>query len=243
MIEVLAESGFDFVIIDQEHAAKGVETIENMIRAANVYDLPALVRVASNEEKAILAVIESGAAGIVVPFIESRDDVDRASRALFFPPKGNRGVCTQTRAARHGALRSRFLDHVTRENDRLVLMGLIESLPGARNIGEILTHPAGLDALMVGRSDLAAQLGKPGQAKDPEVMKATVDVLSACTAGDFPETRTAMVIYQPEEVDTWKRHGSTIFIGASEVGLILDGLSTWRGATRDRSSPEDRSSS
>ena len=225
VVEILGRAGLDFVIIDQEHCPKSWETVENMVRAAELCGMAALIRVARIEEKEILQALEVGAAGIMVPFVETADDVRRAMSALRYAPDGRRGTCTQTRAAGYGANRTRFTELARQCNAELLLIGLIESREGLHNIEEILAVKNGLDVVFIGRSDLASDLGRPGQSGDPLVEAATGKILAAArTAG----VRTGIAQYAPAECESWARRGCSFFSFPSESGLLFDAVSTLR---------------
>lgn len=221
VVEILAEAGLDFVIIDQEHAPKSWETVEHMVRAAELYGMPALVRVHENTPHTLLHALEVGAAGVVVPFIRHADDVKAVVDAVRFPPQGKRGTCTQTRAARHSALRSQFVEHCQATNDELVIVGIIECPEGVRHIGSILDVPQGLDAVLLGRSDLAATMGRPGRVNDPDVARATHEVLDALRRSE-PAVTSAMAVYGAAEVAQWREKGCSMFMAPSESSLLLD---------------------
>lgn len=227
IVEILALAGFDFVVIDLEHAPKDWESVENLIRAADVHGLPALVRVPEIAPHWILHALECGAGGIVLPFVQHPEDVQRAARAMFYAPLGERGTCTQTRAAGFGARRGDFMRHAALQNDELVLIGLVESPLGVANAASILTVEPGLDAISVGRSDLASAMGRPGQAGDAHVMAATRTVLQAAQAHPPGYKASAMVIYGASEVSGWAQEGCSIFIAPSESTLLHDAASRW----------------
>lgn len=233
IVEILALAGLDFIIIDLEHAPKDWESVENMLRAAKVHQLPALVRIPEIRAHWILHALEAGAQGIVLPFVESAADVRRALDAMLYGPLGRRGSCTQTRAAAYGSLRANFPEHASRQNEELVLMGLIESPEGLRQTADLLDMSPGLDLISVGRSDLAAEMGLPGRASDPRVHEATVQVLSATAARAAGGPRSAMVVYGPQEIPTWGPHGCTVWISPSESGLLLDAASAWSRSMRE----------
>jgi len=225
VVEILGRAGMDFVIIDQEHSRKSWETVENMVRAAEVSGMAALVRVANIEEKEILHALEVGAAGIMVPFVETADDVRRASSALRYAPDGTRGTCTQTRAANYGAERGRFVDYAKRRNNDLLLIGLIESHKGLDNIASILSVDQGLDVVFIGRSDLASDMGKPGQSGDPVVEAASERiVICALKAGK----RVGVAQYTPAECELWASRGCSFLALPSESGFLLEAFSSLR---------------
>lgn len=231
VVEILGRAGLDFVIIDQEHSPKSWETVENMVRAAELCGMAALVRVARNDEKEILHALEVGAAGIVVPFVESASDVRLAASALRYPPAGTRGTCTQTRAAGFGAQRARFAEFAQQRNRELLLVGLIENRRGLENIDDIVGAEHGLDVVLIGRSDLATDMGRAGQAGDPLVKAATERICAAALAAG---TRFGVATYSAEECEAWRARGCTFFAFPSESGLLFDAVASLRREVRQR---------
>lgn len=231
-VEVLALAGFDFVIIDLEHAPKSWDAVEQMIRAAQLHRLPALVRIPEISGHWILGALELGAAGIVLPMLETLDQLQLAVDALRYPPLGRRGTCTQTRAALHGQMRATFAEHAQRQNDELVLVALIETQAGLEAAQNLMAQDNGLDLISVGRSDLAASLGHPGQASHPDVMAATHQLLRSASRRSGGACRSAMVIYEAAEAPTWLPDGCTVFIAPSESGLLMQAGAHWAEAAR-----------
>jgi 2-keto-3-deoxy-L-rhamnonate aldolase RhmA len=226
LVEILAKAGFDFIIIDTEHAPKDWGTLEHMIRAANIHGLPVLVRVSENSEKLILQCLEIGADGIVLPFVQSAAQASSAANAVYYPPKGRRGTCTVTRMTGYGAHRQRFLEHCREQNDRLVIIAQIEDITGVENIDAIIAADPGIDVVLLGRSDLASALGAPGQVDDPRVLEASDKILSAIRHG--PRKVAASVgAYTAAEVARWTAQGCTIFFAASEGLLFFNAATNW----------------
>jgi 2-keto-3-deoxy-L-rhamnonate aldolase RhmA len=218
VVEIAGAAGLDFAIIDTEHSSKDLSTVENMVRAADAFGIASLVRVHVNEEKTILRVLETGTNGIVIPFVESADDVRRAREALRYPPEGSRGTCTVTRAARYGALRPQFADHARDSNRELLLVGLIESAKGVEGIDEILD--AGLDVAFVGRGDLAAGLGVAGDSSHPHVLEAVGRVLDA--ARQRREQWSGILPYRPEESARWIAEGCLFLAYSVDTYVLLE---------------------
>ena len=225
VVEILGLAGLDFAIIDQEHCPKSWEAVENMVRAAQLRGMAALIRVARIEEKEILQSLEVGAAGIMVPFVETADDVRSAMSALRYAPDGRRGTCTQTRAAGYGGNRTRFVELARQCNEELLLIGLIETRKGLDNIEEILGVKNGLDVVFIGRSDLATDLGRPGQSGDPLVEAATGKILAAARAA---KVQAGIAQYTAAECESWAARGCSFFAFPSESGLLFDAVSTLR---------------
>lgn len=219
LVEIMGFAGFDYVIIDLEHSPKNWSDVANMIRAAELHDMAPLVRIRENSEKAILEVLELGAAGIVVPFVQSAEDVARAVSAMNYMPKGARGTCTLTRAAKYGGLRSQFVEHSQRQNDELVLVVQIEDQKGLDAVEDIVSCEPGIDALIVGRSDLASSLGVPGQADDARVIAATETMVRA--AGAHGVT-SGIGVYRPSEAEKWIEQGCSLFFYSADTALLLN---------------------
>jgi 2-keto-3-deoxy-L-rhamnonate aldolase RhmA len=177
VVEIAGLAGMDFVIVDMEHSPRDIWLVEQMVRAAEVVGITPLVRVSENSEKTILRVLETGAQGVVLPILETGEAAAEAVRAIRYPPLGARGTCTVTRASRYGIFRPAFNEYTSRSNDETLVVGLIESVAGVENIREILA--AGIDIAFVGRGDLSASFGIPGEKEDPRVVRAMEDVVAA----------------------------------------------------------------
>ena len=232
VVEVLAVAGFDYVIIDLEHTATNSETAVHMVRAAQVHGMSPLIRVRENSEKLILQALEMGAEGIVVPFVQSRDDVIRAARAIRYLPDGVRGTCTASRASRYGTLRTSFLEHTQAMNNGIVLVGLIEDMNGVNAISEILDCDPGLDAVLVGRSDLSASIGQMGKWDHPAVIDATMRTIKAA-AQHQSAVRAGIVFGGPDETRHWLDAGCRFLCYGTDSDLLLSAAARAKQAFTD----------
>ena len=228
MVEIMALAGMDYIIIDTEHSPKDWDTIQHMIRAANIHELPALIRVSENNEKLILQCLEIGADGLVVPFVQTAGDVRRATGAIFYPPRGSRGTCTLTRMTGYGARRKSFLDHCAAQNENLVLFAQVEDASGVENIGEILAEEPGIDVVLVGRADLASSYGTPGDVQAPAVLEATDRLLAATASYKGRPVAAGMGVYSGAELQGWKEKGCTVFFAPSDGLLAFNAMQAWR---------------
>jgi len=166
LAEIMGFAGFDFVIIDFEHGAMGIESLTHLVRAAETSGISPLVRVAQNRDIDIFKALDSGAEGIVVPRVGSLDDARRAVAAAKFSPAGSRGACPRVRAAHYTAIPSDVYFPTSNETTCVVL--LVESPEGIAAIPDIL-QLKGVDAVMIGASDLSHAAGVPGQLDHPLV--------------------------------------------------------------------------
>ncbi|MEN9776170.1 MAG: hypothetical protein RL322_3240 [Pseudomonadota bacterium] len=226
VIEILALSGMDYVIIDMEHSPKDWQTLQHMIRAADIHRLPVLIRVRAIDPKLILQCLEIGAEGIVLPFVQQAADVMTATAAAFYPPTGTRGTCTLTRMTGYGARRSEFLQYCRDQDQRVVIVAQVEDPIGVNNIDSIVAVTPAIDAILVGRSDLASAFGQPGQVDARPVLDATDRIIE--TAHRRPDgPAVAMGLYTPEEREYWHAKGCTMFFGASDGAILHRAASEW----------------
>jgi 4-hydroxy-2-oxoheptanedioate aldolase len=178
-VEKLKDAPLDFAYIDTEHCPINWETLENMMRAADLIDLPILVRV---EEEGfsdqIRKCLEVGAQGVVVPHINSKRKAEQAVRAAKFPPLGDRGI---------GAVRPFYtIPNTEQANRDTVMYLLIEDPEGVDNVDEILSVK-GVDIVGVARTDFSVAVGHPGQLEHPIVEEAVMKVIAhAKKAGVAP---------------------------------------------------------
>jgi len=220
VVEILAVTGFDYVIVDLEHSATNTETAIHMVRAAQLHGMAPLIRVRENSEKLILQALEMGAEGVVVPFVQSARDVSLAARALRYAPAGVRGTCTASRSSKYGTLRPTFADHVRKANDEVVLVALIEDMTGVKAIDEIVNCDPGVDAVLLGRSDLSASIGCIGQWNHPEVVEATKRVIEAVKVSSR-RVVAGMVLGGPDETEKWIGEGCHFITYGTDSDLLL----------------------
>jgi len=165
--EIMAEAGFDWLVIDMEHSVIDLQEAAELIRVIELKGLSPLVRLTSNTPDLAKRVMDAGAHGVIVPMVNSRADAERAVSAVKYPPVGTRGVGL-ARAQGYGA---RFESYASTINDRSIVVAQIEHVDGVAQLDEIARVP-GIDATMIGPYDLSASMGKPGCFDDPEVIDA-----------------------------------------------------------------------
>lgn len=218
--EIAGRCGFDLVIIDLEHAGKDWSTLQHMVRAVEVSGAAALVRVARQDDAEILRVLELGVAGIVVPFVETAGDARRIADLVRYSPEGSRGTCRFTRAAEHGLRSSDFATLARETNESLIVLGQIESLKGVRNINEILAVEGGFDGFIIGRGDLAADLGRPGEVDHPAVMTEVDRLLGSVLGGS--RAALGIVSYSASEAAVWRQRGISLVVHSTDTAVLSD---------------------
>lgn len=171
VVELMGLAGFDFALIDIEHASLDYQTVENMIRAAEMVGITPLVRVGQNQENVVLRVVESGVHGVVVPHVMDRDSADRAVQYTKYEPRGIRGISSMTRAARWST--GDFGEHVRNANEQTMVIPMVEDKEGIDNVEDILTMD-GVDLVLIGPADLARSYGVTSE-KDPPVVRDAIE--------------------------------------------------------------------
>ncbi len=175
--EIMAAAGFDFLAVDAEHASVDVaaaQAIFQAIAAANL-DCAPMVRLPGNDYAVTKRYLDAGAAGIIVPFVNSADDAREAVRAAKYPPIGDRGLGFG-RAQAYGFDVDAYL---ARANEETLVCVQIEHIDAVRNIDDILSVP-NIDAAFIGPYDLTASMGIAAQFDHPDYAKARAEVMAAC---------------------------------------------------------------
>ena len=172
--EVLAGAGFDWIAVDMEHSNIVLSDLPALFAAMERLGTQPLVRLPENDPSMARRVMDTGAAGVIVPMVNSRKDAERVVEAVKYPPAGRRGVGI---ARAHGYGRS-FKEHVKKSNDRVLVVAQIEHIDAVRNIEGIFSVP-GIDAYLIGPYDMSGSLGIPGELNHPSVEAAKEKVLKA----------------------------------------------------------------
>ena len=171
--EVFDACGFDWLAIDCEHTDIGLNQLAAMLRS--IRSAPTLVRVKNNDPLSIRQPLDCGAAGVIVPMVNSAEEARSAVAAAHYPPVGIRGFA-YCRANSHGI---RFDEYVAEARAQTVVFAMIESVQALNKIGAIL-QVDGVDGVIVGPYDLSGSLGVPGQTDHPLVRDALDSVVQAC---------------------------------------------------------------
>ena len=175
--EILAMAGYDWIVIETEHTAIDVSEVLRLIIAIEQRGSVPLVRLAWNDPIQAKAVLDSGAAGVLIPMINTKADAELAVSMTKYPPLGSRGVGL-ARAQGYG---NNFDAYVTNANADTLLLVQIEHREAVENIEQILSV-TGIDGVFIGPYDLSLSLGIPGNLNHPDILAAKQKVLSATLA-------------------------------------------------------------
>lgn len=177
--ELCGRAGFDWTVIDLEHGAATEADLLTMLYAVGSTPMTPIVRVPSAERLRVGRALDLGAAGIMLPQLQSADQVREAVRYLRYPPVGSRGIALRTRGGGMGTLGHADLARVV--NERIVGIVQIEAR-GTVGDADAIAALDEVDVLFVGPADLSHQLGIPGRFDEPAYQDALRTVVAACGA-------------------------------------------------------------
>lgn len=214
---ILAVAGFHWTYLDTEHGNFGIETVQDICRAAVEWNLCPVVRVADLQYALIARALDNGAMGIIFPRVESPERLAEAVSWTKFPPVGVRGFgLTPTHVEYENATISQIAEHVN-ANTLVVLQ--IETALAVERREELLAVP-GIDAVMIGPVDLSVSLGVPGEFFHPRMVEAIEKVRDSSIAhGVAPGIQTRTV----ELAKFWKERGMRFLGCGAETGMLLQG--------------------
>lgn len=171
--EICASAGFDWVLIDTEHAPNDVPQVLHLLHAAAAYpSSPIMVRAYWNDTVLIKRLLDLGVQSLLIPNVQTVEEAKRAVEAVRYPPRGVRGVSTNSRSNRFG----RIKDYFKHADDELCLMVQLETRKGLENL-EAIAAIDGIDGLFIGPQDLAADLGHLGDAGHADARAAMADAI------------------------------------------------------------------
>ncbi|GHA87458.1 HpcH/HpaI aldolase family protein [Modicisalibacter luteus] len=212
VIDALSDSGFDWVLLDTEHSPNEISNVLTQLQALAGTETAAVVRPAWNDAVLIKRFLDIGAQTLLIPFVQNAEDAEYAVAAVRYPNHGIRGVAAAHRANRYGRIR----DYVHRANEELCLIVQVETLSAIDNIPEIAAVE-GVDAIFIGPSDLAADLGHIGEVVHTDVQREITRALELCREQRIPAGILAPV---QEQAEHWLKAGFTFVAVASDMGLL-----------------------
>lgn len=211
-VEIIGAIGFDFVVIDEEHAPWDRVAIDAALLAARASGTAGIVRVAEPTAAKILAVLDDGAAGVLVPHVSSAGKAREIAAACRYRG-GRRGFSNTTRAGGFGA--AGFWDHADAQDASVTFIAMIEDPEALDEIDAILAVE-GLDGIFIGRGDLTAAFGAPAM-DAPEIIEVCERITAAARKAGKP---IAFMAGTAEEVRRFREMGATAFIVASDQGFL-----------------------
>jgi len=185
IMECLGRTGFDYVIIDNEHSPIEAESSADFIRAAENCGLTPLCRVRETSRPAILKLLDVGAQGLIVPNVHSPEQVKEIIGYAKYYPLGERGFCPSRKDGWGYDIPASVPEVMAHFNAETLLIPQCETVGALEHIEEIVALD-GVDGIFVGPFDLSISMGMPGDFANPVFQAALDRILSACkAAGKF----------------------------------------------------------
>ena len=202
LVEVLGYQPWDFIVFDGEHGLLEPRDCEHMVRAAELREVTPIVRVPTNQPHHILRLMDTGAQGLHVPWVNSASEADAAVRSVKYHPRGQRGLAG-VRAADYGQAGS-LADYTQRANAETLVVVHIETAEAVERAGEIAAVD-GVDVVFIGPTDLSQSLGVPGQPQHPTVQAAMEKIVQAVS-----QTTATLGIMVPNAAAArqWRERGA-----------------------------------
>lgn len=223
---LLAAGGSDFVFLDTEHSALGMDSLKSTLQYLQAAAIPALVRPPGRSYENIARALDAGAEGLILPMVGSSEEAERIVQCAKYAPLGSRGVALGIAHDRYtgGAIE----DKLAAANERSVLFALVETRQGAENAAAIASVD-GIDGLWIGHLDLSASLGIPGRFDHPDYVAAVERIAAA--ARDNDKSLGRMVETPEEGALLFTRGFDFIAVGTDTqlyVNALRSGLRTLR---------------
>lgn len=212
-VEISARAGFDWLLLDGEHAPNDMAMLRDQLRAAQLGTAHPIARVVAGEDWMIKQVLDIGYQSVLVPMIDTPDQAKRAVEACLYAPEGRRGVgAALARASDFGA-RGQYLANA---NDEICILLQVESAKALENLDQILAVER-VDGIFIGPADLSADLGYRGQPAHPEmraIIRETTRRIRA--AGRAP----GILLGEAEHVAQAREDGAQFIAVGSDVGTF-----------------------
>lgn len=226
IMQLLANAGFDFCIIDNEHGPFGIETIADLSRAARCYGITPIVRVPELAYPYLAQSLDVGAQGVMLPRVTNVGQVRQAAQIIKYPPVGARG-CALNRGHTN-FMGGNVSDIMARANEETMLVIQIETKEALDQVEEIVAVP-GVDAAFIGPNDLSIALGVHGQTNAPVMVAAMERVVAACQKhGVAPAIQLADL----QLATQWIQKGITMVSYSAETNLLMSAGLAATGALR-----------
>jgi len=218
MIKKFKLAGHDFLFLDMEHAMFGWETMVNLVQAALAYGIAPIVRATDLSYPLVARALDTGAQGVIIPRVDSREQVEAAVSFAKYPPLGRRGAGGDGRTAFEALSVKDAVDFL---NDETLVVVQIESQAGVDAIEEIASVP-NLDVVLIGPQDLSISLGLHGQFTHPDFVETLRKVVTACKKHGVA---TGMVERSAAAHKLWFDLGMQFFVTNTDANMIFQAAS------------------
>jgi 2-dehydro-3-deoxyglucarate aldolase/4-hydroxy-2-oxoheptanedioate aldolase len=219
VVYMLAQCGFEFVVIDNEHGTYSFETISDIIAAARGAGISVIVRIPEITRANILKPLDAGAAGLLVPMVNNAKEAQEVIEHAKYPPMGNRGAALSRPHSLYAKVNATEYLHQTNENTFIAVQA--ETTTSIENIDEIVSVE-GVDCVFIGPFDLSVSLGIPGQINHPDEVQAIEKVIEACKKYNKV---AGTLMFDKEMLKTWIKKGIRFALYSSDMSMLSNAAS------------------
>ncbi|MFT3954592.1 MAG: aldolase/citrate lyase family protein [Piscinibacter sp.] len=224
LAEATGHAGFDWGVIDMEHAPLDMMEVVQVLQALSATKLVPIVRVPWNDAVMVKRVLDAGATTVMFPFVQNAEEAARAVAATRYPPKGMRGMAGMSRANRFGTVPNHF-GTADKQMGVIVQLETVQALQQLEAIAAV----DGVDALFIGPADLSGSMGHVGQTMHPAVMDRMSQAVMRCKAIGMP---VGTIGGDPESVAQYRAAGFDYVAVGSDLGLFMQGARSAIAALR-----------
>jgi 2-keto-3-deoxy-L-rhamnonate aldolase RhmA len=212
--EIYAESGYDFVIIDTEHALNDVRIVQSHLKACAASGIHAVIRLGQTHYADASRLLDAGAEGLVIPHFAGDETTRSLIQSMKYWPEGQRPTCTGVQIAGYG--QRNFAESAAHSNKTVLSIGLIEDRVCVENIDQILNETI-VDWIMPGPADLASSYGVHGQLNHRIVQEAIHKTIEAAHKNDIA---VGVYVNELSEIDNWAEKKINFFVHAIDYKII-----------------------
>lgn len=210
--DILSGAGFDWIVIDGEHAPNDIGTLLGQLQAMRSGTAEPVYRVPWNDMVIIKRALDVGARTLIVPFVQSAEEAMRAVAATRYPPRGVRGVAVVVRASDFGRV-PQYLENAHQDTCLLVQLETRAALQELEAIAKV----EGVDGMFIGPSDLAADMGHLGNSRHPEVQAAIRDAVKRIREAGKP---AGTLVGSAEDAEAMFALGFNFVAAGIDVALL-----------------------
>ncbi|MBI1452532.1 MULTISPECIES: 4-hydroxy-2-oxoheptanedioate aldolase [Acinetobacter] len=217
--EIAANAGYDWLLIDGEHAPSDLRTTLSQLQSIAAYPSQAVVRPPIGSVQLIKQLLDIGAQTLLIPMVESVEQAELMVKAVRYPPQGVRGVgAALARATRWNSIP----DYYATAHENICLLIQIESVEGLANLDDIL-KVEGIDGIFIGAVDLSATMGYEGNPNHPEVQKAVIDAIQRIRASG---KAAGILSTQHEATEQYLALGTEFVAVGVDTSVLMQSLRT-----------------
>ncbi len=212
--EILGNAGFDFVVIDTEHALLSVRDVYSLVVVYSRMGVAPLVRITDHGYGDAQRYLDAGAAGILVPHVSNGRQAEQTMRQFLFPPKGTRGMGFAARAGAWGALPGGAKEYLRVGDQEVARIAMVEEQESIDDLDAILATE-GLDGIFVGPGDLSLSMGEPGGS--PAVVHAVTRAIGTAVQAGVP---VGTVVQNESQLRERVDQGCSFLLVGNDTGMI-----------------------